>query len=103
MAAAPQVIAQQTASQYMRELARQLPAYDKSLHPMREKDIQERTTKLDLYDTQRTRENNGKHARKLLQLAQEGRLAAWSGAAAVRSHTQSVWSTEPETATATCS
>ena len=82
MAAAPQVIAQQTASQYRRELGRQPPAYDKSLNPMSEKDIRDRMMKLDLYDAQRTRENNGKHARKLLQLAQEGRLAAWSGASA---------------------
>ena len=82
MAAAPQVIAQQTASQYRRELGRQPPAYDKSLHPMSDKDINERMVKLDAYDAQRSRENNGKHARKLLQLAKEGRLAAWGGKAA---------------------
>lgn len=82
MAAAPRVIAQQTASQYRRELGRQPPAYDKSLNPMSCKDIHERMMKLDAYDAQRTRENNGKHARKLLQVAQEGRLAGWSGASA---------------------
>ena len=60
---------------------RQPPAYDKSLNPMSDEDVDERMMKLDAYDAQRTRENNGKHARMLLELAKEGKLAARGGEA----------------------
>ena len=81
MAAAPQVISQQTASQYRRELVRQPPAFYRSWNPIGDKDINERMVKLDAYDAQRTRENNGKHARRLMQLVKEGRLAVRGGKA----------------------
>ena len=75
MADAPQVIAPATASLYRQELTRQPPAFHMSGKPMDDKDINKRMVKLDEYERQKRREINGKHARKLLQFVNEGRLA----------------------------
>ena len=68
MSDAPQVIPQWLTSQYRKELTR----FEK---PMSEKDIHVRMLKLHLYDAQKTRTINGKHAKKLLQFVQQSRLA----------------------------
>ena len=47
-----------------------------TLEPMSQEDIHVRMLKLNLYDAQKKRKYNGKHAKKLLQLVQQGRIAA---------------------------